>query len=229
MNYDYKKMVHYLNEITSKYRSDVQPLIFDTSQNTTYLFTLRATSNKHILELKQIKALFLRFLQKSGFMYFSVCEVSNKGLFHYHIDILIPKSFRLKSLIDSYFANSMVKKYYSNIIYHLEKINYPEQNNYDYPIKMFNKQRAEPFQTSDFETEEFFKYMRRLNKDQINSSIYKIFDTNIFETVSYKEFQTLKYKVKQFKFSTSVSLVDKTKSLEEVFDVLGWSTVKTSK
>ena len=68
--------------------------------------------------------------------------------------------------------------------------------------------------------------MKRLNKYQTNSSIYKIFDTNIFEIVGYKKFQTLRYKMKQLRFGSTVSLVDKTKSLEDVFNVLGRTTVK---
>ena len=227
VNYDYKKLVHYFNEITKNYIDKVQPLIYDTDNYSTYLFTLRADSNKHILELKQIKPLFLKILVKHHIKYFLSTEIGKNGLFHYHIDLIVPKSFRVKSIIDKYFANNMIKKQYPNIQYHLQKINKPQKGGYDYPIKLFNKKRVEPFLTSDFESKEFFKYMRRFSKYQTNASIYKIFVTNIFEIISYKKSKTLRYKISQLRFNSSFGKANSVKEIEEVFKYFQWTTLKS--
>lgn len=226
VNYNYKKLVHFFNEITTNYLDKVQPLIYDTDKNTTYLVTLSPTKNINVSELKKIRPLFLKLLSKNGLKYFLGTEIGKNGLFHYHIDIITPKSFRLKSIIEKYFANNMIRKHYPNIKYHIQKINHPAKGGYDYPIKHFNKLRCKALDTSDLENEAFFKYMRRFSKYQKNASIYNLFDTNIFNIVSYKEAQTLRYKMSQLKLNTTISLIDKTKSLEEVFNGLNWRSAK---
>jgi len=224
VNYNYKKLVHYFNEVTKSYIEKVQPLIYDTDKNSTYLFTLRADTNKHIAELKQIKPLFLKLLAKHHIKYFLATEIGKNGLFHYHIDLIVPKNFRVKSIIEKYFANGMIKKHYPNIKYHLQKINKPQKGGYDYPIKLFNKKRAEPFLTADFENEEFFKYMKRLNRYLTNASIYKLFATNVFEIVSYKKTQTLRYKISQLRFKHLQHECNNLKDIEDIFKTFQWTT-----
>lgn len=227
VSYNYHKLVSHIQNIVTGYINTVQPLIYRTDMFTTYLVTLTPTNNINIEELKRIRPLFLKLLDKYGIKYFLATEIGKNGLFHYHLDIVVPKRFKLKQIIDKYFSNNMIKKHYSNIKYDITKINNPEKGGYDYPIKYFNFKRKQAFEISDFQNQEFFEYIRKINKYIKNSAIYNLFDTNIFEIVSYEKSKTLRYKMSLLRMNKSISIKNFNEDIEEVFQGFNWTTIKS--